>query len=432
MKNSRRKFLKYAGMAGLSIAGSRFTNGLAVANDSSNYFPGIISDNNPINMTQKENLSLIGQYGPWATTLANNKVPSLSFRRKEWNDIKKWHLAAEAKTRDRLAIPDIGSAPEVTVKKQYTWDGLHIEELSWKLPYGRPTDAILLKPANAMAPLPGILAFHDHGGNKYFGTRKITRTGSDQHPLMKDHQTNYYSGNAWANEIAKRGYVVLVSDAFPFASRRVLLQDVPERFREGLSDENPEDPKNIAAYNQWAGNHEHIMAKSLFSAGTTWPGVFMAEDRIALDILSSRKDVIKDKIGCGGLSGGGMRTVFTGGLDNRIKCAVCVGFMTTWRDFVLNKCFTHTWMTYVPILPNELDFPEILGLRVPLPTLVLNDTDDDLYTVPEMNEANRILQEVYKKAGASDKYKCSFYPGEHKFDAGMQKEAFDWFDKWLK
>ncbi len=182
-------------------------------------------------------------------------------------------------------------------------------------------------------PLPGIMAFHDHGGNKYFGTRKITKTGDSQHQLMKEHQQNYYGGSAWANEIARRGYVVMVSDAFPFASRRVWLQDVPEQQENGLNDNNPEDPKNIEAYNEWAGNHEDIMAKSLFSAGTTWPGVFIAEDRIALDILSARKDVIKEKIGCGGLSGGGMRTVFTGGLDPRIKCAVCVGFMTTWKDF---------------------------------------------------------------------------------------------------
>jgi dienelactone hydrolase len=432
MKNNRRKFIKYAGMAGLSLAGTRFLDGSPVADINSEITPGIIEKNKNSIMTQNEDISLIGQYGKWATTLANDKIPSLSFRRKEFIDLAKWHQVADAKARDRISIPDIGPMPGVTVKKQYTYDGLHIEELTWQLPYGRPTDAILLKPENAKGPLPGILAFHDHGGNKYFGTRKITRTGDDQHPLMKEHQTNYYSGMAWANEIAKRGYVVLVSDAFPFASRRVWMQDVPEQHREGLNDYNPEDPKNIAAYNEWAGRHEHIMAKSLFSAGTTWPGVFMAEDRIALDILSSRKDVIKDKIGCGGLSGGGMRTVFTGGLDNRIKCAVCVGFMTTWKDFVLNKSFTHTWMTYVPILPNELDFPEILGLRVPLPTLVLNDTDDDLYTVPEMNAADKILQEVYKKAGASDKYKCSFYPGEHKFDAEMQKEAFDWFDRWLK
>ena len=433
MKSSRRKFLKYAGMAGLGIAGSRLTKGFASSPDQSLFIAESTSSPRISTMTQKaESMSVIGQYGPWASSLTENKIPSLSFRRKEWTDLKKWHEAADARVRERLAIPDIGDAPEVTVQKQYTYDGLHIEELTWELPYGRPTDAILLKPAGAKTPLPGILAFHDHGAIKYFGTRKITRTGNDQHPLMREHQHSYYSGRAWANEIAKRGYVVLVSDAFPFASRRVLMRDIPENLRDGLNDENPEEPKNIEAYNKWAVNHEHTMAKSLFSAGTTWPGVFLAEDRIALDILYARKDVIKEKIGCGGLSGGGMRTVFTGGLDSRIKCAVCVGFMTTWRDLVLNKSFTHTWMTYVPVLPNELDLPEILGLRVPLPTLVLNDTGDDLFTVPEMNSADRILRDVYKKADASDKYRCSFYPGGHKFDADMQAEAFSWFDRWLK
>ena len=249
---------------------------------------------------------------------------------------------------------------------------------------------------------------------------------------MIEHQQNYYSGKAWANEIAKRGYVVLVPDSFPFASRRVMFQDVPEGLRQGMNDDNPEDPKNIEAYNKWAADHESVMAKSLFSAGTSWPGVFFGEDRKALDILCSRKDVDTDRIGCGGLSGGGMRTVFMGGLDPRIKCAVCVGFMTTWNDFVLNKSFTHTWMTYVPILPNELDFPEILGLRVPLPTLVLNNSEDDLYTLPQMIAADRILQDVFKKANAADQYKCSFYSGGHKFDSKMQSEAFDWFDLWLK
>ena len=250
--------------------------------------------------------------------------------------------------------------------------------------------------------------------------------------MMKDHQLNYYEDAAWANEVAKRGYVVLVSDAFPFASRRVLLQDVPEHLRAGLNDDDPDNPENIKAYNNWAADHEHIMAKSLFSAGTTWPGVFFAEDRKALDILCARPDVDAARVGCGGLSGGGMRTVFMGGLDPRIKCAVCVGFMTTWKEFILDKSFTHTWMTYVPVLPNELDFPEILGLRVPLPTLVLNDEQDGLYTLAEMKRADNILREVFKKAKAEDKYACSYYPGPHKFDRKMQSEAFNWFDKWLK
>jgi dienelactone hydrolase len=428
MKN-RRTFLKLSSLAGLSVAG----NGVLKHWPLETHIP-ITSD---LNMAPESNLiegseSLIGLYGPWAVSLTEGKLPSFSFRKKEWSELGKWRKAAKQRLVERMGMPDIGGLPKVTVQKEYVYDGLHIEELSWQLPYGRPTEAILLKPINAKEPLPGILAFHDHGGNKYFGTRKITRTSDAQHELMKEHQQEYYEGLAWANEMAKRGYVVLVADAFPFASRRVWLRDVPTHLRKGLTDENPEEPQNIQAYNEWAGEHEHVMAKSLLSAGTTWPAVFFAEDQKALDILCARKDVDANRVGCAGLSGGGMRTVFMGGLDERIKCAVCVGFMTTWKDLVLHKSYTHTWMTYVPLLPNELDFSEILGLRAPLPTLVLNDEDDQLYTLSEMKQADKILAEVYKKAGATSNYKCSFYPGPHKFDKKMQTEAFDWFDKWLK
>ena len=431
MKQKRRDFLKATTFAGLGMAGSSILNMLDATPFNNHQLNFMEANSDNINDAEK-NLSVIGLYGSWAAGLNDNKLPSKSFRRNEFKNLQAWRSEAKNRLTERLAIPDLGGLPKVKVNKHYEFDGLHIEELSWQLPYGRATEAILLKPASATGKLPAILAFHDHGGNKYFGTRKITRTADEQHPLMKDHQQEYYEGMAWANEIAKRGYVVLVSDAFPFASRRVMMQDVPEELRNGLTNNNPEDVDNIKAYNEWAGQHEHIMAKSLFCAGTTWPGVFYAEDKIALDILCASKYVDANKIGCAGLSGGGMRTVFMGGLDDRIKCSVCVGFMTTWKDFLLNKSPTHTWMVYVPLLPNELDFPEILGLRVPLPTMVLNDIDDSLYTIGEMKNADKILGEIFTKANAADKYKCSYYPGPHKFDKAMQAEAFNWFDKWLK
>ncbi|MES3016953.1 MAG: twin-arginine translocation signal domain-containing protein [Bacteroidota bacterium] len=424
MKNNRRNFIKMAGIAGIGVAGAGVFDGLNQVKAQ-----GV---NAPAGSKQENQLSIIGQYGPWAYSLTENKIPSFSFRNTKWKNINKWRQAARGKLIERLVIPDLGPTPEVTVKKQYNYDGLHIEELSWQLPYGRPTEAILLKPANASGRLPAILAFHDHGANKYFGKSKITRTSDTQHPLIKSHQELYYEGFAWANEIAKRGYVVLVADAFLFASRRVMLGDVPPHMRKGLNDDNPEDSKNITAYNTWAADHEHIMAKSLFCAGTTWPGVFLAEDQKMLDVLCDRPDVDKNRIGCGGLSGGGIRTVFMGGVDPRIKCAVCMGFMTNWKDLILDKSYTHTWMTFVPGTPNELDFPEILGLRAPLPTLVLNNTEDALFTLSEMKASDEVLAEVYKKAGAENNYKCNFHPGPHKLDKKMQTEAFDWFDQWLK
>lgn len=420
MPNNRRDFLKLAGLTGMGLTGGGMLEGFGAGQE----IPEAAFQNN-------QNTSVIGLYGEWANSLNANKLPSFSFRKNDWQNIDSWRTSARQRALERLSIPAIGPLPKVTVKKQYSYDGLHIEELSWQLPYGRPTEGILLKPSNAKGKLPAALAFHDHGGNKYFGWKKITRTIDDQHPMMKEHQQVYYSGLAWANELAKRGYVVLVPDAFTFGSRRVMFQDTPDHLSKGRKDD-ADTPENIKAYNDWASAHEHIMAKSLFCAGTTWPGVFLAEDMKALDILCAREDVDVKNLGCAGLSGGGLRTVYLAGIDARIGCAVDVGFMSTWTDFLLNKSYTHTWMTYVPLLPNELDFPEILGLRAPLPTLVLNDSEDTLYTLPEMQRAETILKEVYKKATAEDRFKCSFYPGPHKFDSAMQKEAFDWFDKWLK
>jgi dienelactone hydrolase len=380
--------------------------------------------------------SLIGSYGHWANGLMEIP-PQLSFRRNDWQDLNTWRSEAMKKTLELVSKPDITCKPEVSINRKYQYDGLDIEELSWQLPYGEITEAYLLKPAGMKGKMPAVLGLHDHAAKKYFGKRKITRTDDEIHPMMKDHQRDYYEGVAWANAIARRGYVVLVHDTFTFGSRRVMfkdMQEIPWGYCKttGMSDDNPEDIENINAYNTWSGEHEHIMAKSLFCAGVTWPGVFLFEDQCALDILSDRDEVDPERLGCAGLSGGGLRTVYLGGLDHRIKCAVCVGFMSTWSDFLLNKSYTHTWMTYTPLLPKYLDFPEILGLRVPLATMTLSNNEDGLYTLSEMKRADNILAEVFAKAGVKDHYSGKFYPGDHKFDKEMQKDAFDWFDKWLQ
>ena len=379
--------------------------------------------------------SLIGQYGVWANSLLPD-LPLLSYRKDEFKRIKTWHKLAKAKTMECLAAPEIAGMPKVNIHKRYHYDGLEVEELSWQLPYGRPTKAVVLKPKGARGRLPAMLGLHDHSGNKYLGHRKIVRTQDNLPPFVKALQVNAYGDRAWANELAKRGYVVLVHDAFTFGSRRVRYQDVagftwgPLVIKD-QTDEDPEHPDHVAAYNDWASEHEHVMAKSLLSAGTTWPGVFLSEDRLALNVLCARSDVDTKRIACAGLSGGGLRTAYLGGLDHRIKAAVCVGFMTTWKDFILHKSHTHTWMTYIPILSKYLDFPEIYGLRVPLPTMVLNNKQDDLYTLEEMQAADDILQKVFAKAGASDQYSCKYYEGDHKFDKQMQEDAFAWLDRWM-
>jgi dienelactone hydrolase len=376
---------------------------------------------------------MIGAYGLWAAALAKEGPARLSFLNDRFapGDLDDWRRQALARFEECLLSPDAGGVPRAQVQHQFEYDGLHVEHLTWQLPYGPPTEAVFLKPATARGRLPAVLALHDHGGNKYFGWRKIAQISDDVHPLMRQHRDGYYGGVSWANELAKRGYAVLVHDAFAFASRRVRVGDVPEFLAKGLEETNPESEDEIKAYNKFAGEHEHLLAKSLFCAGTTWPGVFLAEDRRALDYLAGRDDVDRERLGCAGLSGGGLRTVYLGGSDPRIACACCVGMMTTWRDYLLNKCYTHTWMIYIPGLPLDLDYPEVLGLRVPRPTLVQYDEEDSLFTLPEMKRSDAMLSQIFVKAGEADHYRGTFYGGPHKFDLEMQREAFEWFDMWL-
>jgi hypothetical protein len=49
-----------------------------------------------------------------------------------------------------------------------------------------------------------------------------------------------------------------------------------------------------------------------------------------------------------------------------------------------------------------------------------------------MQRADRILREVFNRAGAGEMYRGMFYPGGHRFDRPMQRDAFEWFDQHLR
>lgn len=376
--------------------------------------------------------NMIGAYGDWAASLVPDGPSALSLQGCPPGEFAVRKAAARARTLACMAAPPKPDGITAKLDRSFEYDGLAVEEISWQLPYGPPTRALVLKPAGAKGRLPGVVALHDHGRFKFWGKEKIAQTGPAVHPLVVQHRKEAYEGLAWANELAHKGYIVLVHDAYAFGSRKVRLADVPSKIRGAMTDDTDESPAGVAAYNDWAAEHEHVMAKSLFSAGTTWPGVFAVEDRVALDVLCARSDVDPARVGCGGLSGGGLRTVFLAGLDERIRAAVCVGMMTTWRDCLLSKSWTHTWMCFVPLLPRDLDYPEVYGLRAPLPTLVLNTREDPFFTLSEMERADGMLRRVFAASGKPENYRCSWYPGDHQFNRAMQAEAFGWFDRWLK
>ena len=144
-------------------------------------------------------LTMLGAYGEWAAGRAALGPGSLSFRNPRWKSLGPWKKAAREELA-RAFRPPLGpeggpiKAADVRVHSAYELDGLAVEEISWQLPYGPRTEAVFFKPAAAKGRLPGVLALHDHGGNKYFGRRKITRTAAAQHPMMSATRTGTTAG----------------------------------------------------------------------------------------------------------------------------------------------------------------------------------------------------------------------------------------------
>src|SRR5438309_2222036 len=149
--------------------------------------------------------NMIGAYGPWAASLAGEGPARLSFRNPRFDRLDEWRPKALERVKNCLLSPDSGGVPRAELQHQLEYDGLHVEHLSWQLPYGPPTEALFLKPKGAKGRLPAVLGLHDHGGNKYFGARKIAQISDELHPMMKTHRRDYYGGVSWANELAQRG-----------------------------------------------------------------------------------------------------------------------------------------------------------------------------------------------------------------------------------
>ena len=198
-------------------------------------------------------------------------------------------------------------------------------------------------------------------------------------PVLLAFRAHYYGGRAYANDLAGAGFVVLVHDTFLWGSRRFPMETMPEpirRARRGLPDalgaRTARSPRRSPQYNAAAGHHEHWMEKYCTLLGTTLAGVVSYEDRVAVNYLQSRPDVLPERIGCIGLSGGGNRAALLQATCDGIAAAVIVGLMSTYEQ-LLDHNMSHTWMFFPHGWARYGDWPDLAASRAPAPLLVQYD-----------------------------------------------------------
>ncbi|MGN9838377.1 hypothetical protein ACTMTI_09690 [Nonomuraea sp. H19] len=336
-----------------------------------------------------------------------------------------------AAARAAMGVLDL-AAHDVRVERSWTDADLTGEELSWSVGFGPRTHAFLLRPRDAVGPLPGVVALHCHGGMKWVGKEKIADAPEGPSPEVVRARDALYGGRAFANELARRGFAVLAHDVFAWGSRRFPLD--PEAAPAPASGPAPalgsaSAPAAAEAslseadrYDRLAAPHEHVVAKHCAVLGTSFAGVVAGEDLAAAAYLRSRRDV--GPVGCVGLSGGGLRAALLGAFDPDLRAVVVAAMMSSYRDMLDGHIAKHTWMFYPPGLPRLGDWPDLAAARAPAPLMVQYAARDALFPEPGMRRAHATISERYRDAPGA--YEAVFADVPHSFDVPRQELAFDW------
>ncbi|WP_324643064.1 acetylesterase [Pseudarthrobacter sp. LT1] len=335
--------------------------------------------------------------------------------------------AAAQELSDALGVPGAGALPEVRVHWEETYDGATTSQLSWQLGFGPRTTGWLVRPAGRPGPLPGVLALHCHGGNKFGGADRLVDL-PESHPSAAAARAGLYDGRALATDIARRGFAVLAHDSFAWGSRRFDLSTPPWRTASAAAARHAqwrEDgvvPTDADQYNAAAGFHEDTVAKAAGLLGTSLAGMVAYDDLAAMEVLAALPGVDPENLGCIGFSGGAGRSLALAALSPRIRAAVVTCMMTTFESLFPAYLDAHSWLLQTPGLWKLGDWPELTGRSPAARFLVQYALADELFPEDGMRQAHHLLESLH---AGTDKYTGTLWPGGHVFTGPMQDEALD-------
>jgi dienelactone hydrolase len=163
------------------------------------------------------------------------------------------------------------------------------------------------------------------------------------------------------------------------------------------------------------------LAKAAGALGQTFAGAVLSDDLVAFRVLAAAEGVDPARLGTFGFSGGGGRSLLLAALDHRVAACVVSCMMATFASLVPTELDTHSWLLHVPGLWSLTEWPDLTAIGQAR-FLVQYREDDELFPRAGMEAAHDHLLRLHS---GTMRYRGSFTPGGHAFDAAMQDEAWD-------
>jgi dienelactone hydrolase len=370
----------------------------------------------------------LGNLYPPIQEIADKSPLDLSFLRPEFKDLARWQAVARKRVFELMSYTPQKVQPDAEVVRRIDRGDHFEEQITFRTTPLFRVPAHLLIPKNVRLPAPGIIALHSHDGIYLWGREKVVATETE-HPWLADYKARVYGGKSIAVEMVRLGYVVIAIDMFYWGERRLLLDTDPPEYKTRPASMTA---KEITAYNRRSSENESLTARTLITAGASWPGVMLWDDIRTVDYLATRSEVDAKRMGCVGLSVGGYRSFMLPALDARIRAAVAVGWMTSFASQIRRHTINSMGLSFIiPGMYRHFDLPDLAAAIAPRSVLVMNGTKDGLFQIDGVKAAFAKIAKCYDKARAPGNQECRFYEVPHQFNAEMQAYAWDFLAKHL-
>ncbi|MBX7257971.1 MAG: acetylxylan esterase [Candidatus Hydrogenedentes bacterium] len=269
-------------------------------------------------------------------------------------------------------------------------DGYRYEKYIIETMPGVYVTGVLFLPVGVTAPFPGVIVPCGHS---------VDGKGSEAYQRL-------------SIQLAKNGMAAFIYDPEGQGERYYFFRD----------DKKPRYGTTI---------HHTLVGTGAILTGTSTAMYFIWDGMRAIDFLQSRDDIIKDKIGCTGNSGGGTLTSYIMAMDERVACAAPSCYITS---------FERLWATQGPQdaeqdmygqVAQGLEHADFAIMRAPRPTLLCTATGD-FFDITGTWTSFREAKRVYTQLGFPERMDLMEAPGEHGLAKPQREAILRWMSRWLK
>jgi len=323
----------------------------------------------------------------------------LALRAESREELRTWRRALRRKLRELTGLRTMRRAPLAPrVTEVVEVDGLLRERVEIDTEPDVVMPLYVMRRVDCEPPLPAVLCPHGHGSGG-----KLSVAGRRDIPEVAEAIKHY--NYDYGVQFARAGFITFCPDARGFGERRE--PDVPL----------------MGSSCQWIN-------QMAYPLGQTVTGMWTWDLMRLVDYVRSRPDCAPGAVGCAGLSGGGLQTLWLAALDERVRCAVVSGYFYGYKESLL-ELNRNCSCNYVPHLYEWADMGDIGALIAPRPLMIETGTRDPLNGrsgVRNVKSQVATTRRAYRLLGAGAALRHVVFDGEHRWHGA---EAIPWMKRWL-